>query len=273
MKKRGAFRQGGFTLVEALITSALIALTGAVVISIIYSGLVLFSKNTAINIAHQQGRSVFMGMVRDIHGAVSIPQLVDANRNGVSGTGSAAGISFQLFAAGPFKIHNNKNVSAGDSNIQVYTGKTFTPQAGQRLIIPGYQVEVDVDPRTPQSNGNVATVFVAQPIGVDIVISKGGNNYNVPCFFTERVSYVVVNGQLRYYGRAGSNAYRVLGYGITSATPFSIPTSSGGTPNNRFVSAIDLTAADTRVSNRGYRSVNLFLNSTLSPRAKLTTYQ
>ena len=70
-------------------------------------GMILGAKNSAVNTAHQQARVAMLQLVQDIHSAVSLPALTDANSvpipNPVAGT-KAAGISFQLWAGGPYKI-------------------------------------------------------------------------------------------------------------------------------------------------------------------------
>ena len=60
---------------------------------------------------------------------------------------------------------------------------------------------------------------------------------------------------------------------ITSATPFSIPVTAAGAQYNRFVAAINLSTADAGTSNRGFRAANMFLNSMVPYRARLTETQ
>ena len=100
-----------FALIELMITTAIVGITGSIVYYLLYTGMTLFAKNTAINVAHQEARVAVMQMEQDIHGAVSIPQLTDGSRNAISGSGPAAGISFQLFASGPFQVTPNSNAT------------------------------------------------------------------------------------------------------------------------------------------------------------------
>ena len=65
----------GYTVAEMLIASGVLMLLGLVFFQVLQSGLILFSKNTAINISHEQARQGLNRMVRDIHGAVSVPEL------------------------------------------------------------------------------------------------------------------------------------------------------------------------------------------------------
>ncbi|WP_083805442.1 PulJ/GspJ family protein [Chthoniobacter flavus] len=128
----------GFTLIEMVVATMIMAITGTIIYNILYTGMVLFAKNSAVNVAHQEARVAVMQMEQDIHAAVSIPQLTDnANPpNAVAGNGPAAGISFQLYAGGPFQITpysgtmTNTTVGYGSNQSVVYvrTPATFNSQ-------------------------------------------------------------------------------------------------------------------------------------------------
>lgn len=112
---RFAPRERGLTLIEMMITMTVVAITGSIVFYILNTGMILFAKNTAINMAHQQARIAVLQMEQDMHAAVSIPQLVDASKNPVAGNGPAAGISFQSYAKGPLQVA--ARAAAGQSQI------------------------------------------------------------------------------------------------------------------------------------------------------------
>ena len=63
------------------------------------------------------------------------------------------------------------------------------------------------------------------------------------------------------------------GNDIISSTPFSIPTTPGGALYYRFVAAVNLSTADDKSSNRGFKSANILLNGQVPMRARLTTFQ
>lgn len=261
--------ENGFTILEIMISCAVLAVSGGIIFAILNAGMILFAKNSAINVGHQQARMAVLRMERDLHSAVSLPQLVDTNRQPVAGTGPSAGVAFQLFAGGPFSIHNNQNT--GDTKVQVDNPKKYTFKAGQRLIVPTHQIEIDI--ADVNSSGAVTTLILASGIGADIVVSNGGTKYNVPCFVTDRASYVVASGELRYFSNATTGTFQVLSWGIVSPTPFSTPLLSGSAPSNRYVSAINLAASDLSVGKRVYKASNMFLNSSVPTRTTLTTYQ
>jgi hypothetical protein len=64
-----------------------------------------------------------------------------------------------------------------------------------------------------------------------------------------------------------------LANNITTATPFSIPTTPLGAPYSRFVSAINLSTSDAAYSNLNFKAANMFLNALEPSRAQLCVYQ
>ena len=77
------------------------------------------------------------------------------------------------------------------------------------------------------------------PNSIDIQLDDAGvmQSVDVIGFITDRVTYLVANGELRYFGRGSSSNYTVLCNSITSATPFSTPQTPAGAPYYRFVAA------------------------------------
>src|SRR4051794_23655922 len=104
----------GFTLAEMSVVGGIISVVGLVLMQIFWSGSILFLKNSAINVAHQEARSAVMRIESDLHSCVSVPQLVDNNRNPVSGFGPSSGIAFHAFAGGPYRIASG--TYPGDQN-------------------------------------------------------------------------------------------------------------------------------------------------------------
>jgi hypothetical protein len=260
------------TLLELSIAMSLIGTVGLAIYSMLNVGLVLGAKNSAVNTAHQQARVAMLQLVQDIHSAVSLPALTDSSgvplSNPPPGT-SAAGISFQLWAGGPYKV--SADAAANSSVVQIQTGSSDpAPVVGQRLIIESHQIEQDITAVTSLGSQKY-NVTVTSPIGVAIQGTGSPTYYNIPCFITDRCAYVVNNNQLQFIGPTHGST--ILGTDITSPTPFSIPTTPGGSLYYRFVAAIDLSTADDKTSNRGFKSANILLNGQVPTRARLTTYQ
>jgi len=275
----------GFTLVELMVTVALIAVVGLVLCSILYTTTVLGAKNTAVNVAHQQARVAMVDMLQDLHSSVSLPALSDSTGTPYASPAPSAaeGISFQQWSGGPHKLKNDVAVGATQIQIVYNSGSGPTPVAGQRVIIPAYQVEADISsvdnssPTNPKLNlGNIfgpavvpSVTYPSSTMPVAIT-GTGSSAGDIVCFITDRCSYAVSGGNLNWKWKGNTKA--VANY-VTNSTPFSIPTTAAGALYYRFVAAIDLSTSDTQYSNRGYKSANILLNGQVPSKTRLTTYQ
>ena len=275
----------GFKLIELLFSIAIMSVVGLVLYSVLYSGLVLGAKNTAINTAHHQARAAMLNMLGDLHSSVSVPALTNASATPYPSPvpDNAAGISFQKWSSGPHKI--NADANAGDTQITLTLTPGLqnpTPIVGQHIIIPSHQIEGDIKAVGGTTNAFVVTLkniygpsvtppvtYPSQTLPVDIngTASAAGD---VTCFITDRCSYTVANNTLNWNFKGNA---RVSGSDITNQTPFSIPKTEAGALYYRFVAAIDLSTSDVNYSNRGYKSANILLNGQVPQKARLTTYQ
>jgi len=272
-----------FTLPELMVTMGILGLVGLMVFLVLNSGMTLYAKNTAVNSAHQQARAGVDQMLANLHSSVSIPQLVDANLQPVAeldGSGkptSAAGISFQSFGAGPFPVVANAN--ATDTSIVLYC-PGYAPGANSRLNIPSHSIEYDI---TSSAVVGVTRQFnLATPpsgIGTAVTISgtgiEGGvgTTYVISAFITNRSSYAVIGSELRYFPTNNLASYRVVTRNITSNTPFTIPITPGGSLQNQFLAAVNLSSVEPSFTNRGYAAVNMFISSLIPFRCRLTNSQ
>ena len=75
MKKSLNRNRAGFTAVEMVVSTMIMAILGIVFLNVLNSGIILYTKNTAVNTAHQEARSGINQMTRDIHASISVPQL------------------------------------------------------------------------------------------------------------------------------------------------------------------------------------------------------
>jgi type II secretory pathway pseudopilin PulG len=254
--------RAGITLVEMMITTVLIAALGLMVFSILYSGITLGAKNSAVNTAHQQSRAALLHMTQNLHGAVSAPILVDLSGNPTAAT-PAQGVAFEKWAGGPFQV--SQDTADATRSVTINLGQPVT--AGQRLIIPGFNLEQAI-----QADANAGTVTLTWPAPspipspapspVPITGTQAPTNYNVSCFVTDKCYYVVNNGSLEWHPTGVPDQFVVLARGIDSATPFSIAA------NNAV--KIDLSTFDTKSSNRGaavtdlgYKSTRVLLSETI----------
>jgi hypothetical protein len=272
MKRSHAQSIRAFTLIELLMATTMGAIIGGIALRLLSAGLVLFAKNTAINMAHQQARVAVIQIERNLHASVSLPQLVDINRTAVSGNGPAAGISFQLFSGGPFVV--TAAASTGQYTVQLGLG-TYQPKAGQRLVIPTHHIEIDLAQDAPGSDNRNVTLVAPLPRDIAIQLDNAGTPQaaSVIGFITDRVTYVTNGGNLRRYWGNNATTFTVLANDITSALPFSTPQTPAGAPYYRFVAAINLSTSEATLSNRGFKSANMYLNSQVPCRSRLCAYQ
>ncbi len=268
-----------FSLVEVMITVAVVAITGTGVFEILRAGMILFGKNTAINLSHSESRFGLIELQRDLNSAVSTPELTDSAGNVLSsGTavGPAAGVSFQIYAGGPFCLYptGSTSIPSTATSIQVITGTSFKPVSGEMINIMAVPLtttstssllEVQLSgssaySASTTSAGTTYTVPLANSIGASVNLDDpvSGNPLNVACFFTSPVSYLVQNGQLIKYtmdpAGSGKKIASVISYFLSTPTPFSMPTINNS-PQNTFLQVQNLTALDPNSSNQKYIGV------------------
>lgn len=261
-------RNRGYTVIEMAFSSAIFSTLGVTLCSLLNITTILGAKNTATNTAHQQARTAMVQMLDDLHSAISLPYLVDANGNQVSGAGPAAGIAFQEWSSGPHKINSDVTTSQNQITLRLTPGAGPTPVVGQRLMVPTHQVEDDITAVSGSSDNLTITLAHNLPVAI-----TGTSTYTLVAFIADRCSYTVKNGSLQWKGPTTKKAFATLGSDITSTTPFSTPLTSGGALYYRFVSAVNLSTADSDYSNRGFKAANIFLNGQVPMKARLATYQ
>jgi prepilin-type N-terminal cleavage/methylation domain-containing protein len=279
--------QGGLTLIELSVTMALVGVLGLIIYSLLNIGTILGAKNTAVNTAHQQARVAMLQMTQDLHAAISLPFLFDVDATGnvvmdASGVvpaltigpagGPAAGIAFQQWSGGPYKIVPKVDPSpaagypAGQKVIHIIVTSGPAPIVGQRLIVPTHQIEDRIS-SVSGGNGDLAvTLDNNLPVDIRGTASTGGD---IVCYATDRCWYFIANNALTWH-RQGD---RVMVTDITNAKPFSTPSTPAGALYYRFVAAIDLSTADLNYTNRGYKAANILLNGLVPNKGRLTTYQ
>jgi prepilin-type N-terminal cleavage/methylation domain-containing protein len=279
-----AHRPDGFTLIETMLATTIFALAGTMVFLLLNSGMVLYAENTSVNATHQQARSAVDEMLSNIHASVSIPQLVDTSLNPMPapGTGPAAGVDFQKFESGPYLLSTTANVSPTQRSVTIVAPNLDANQSltGLRFSIPTHGIEQDILQIT--ASGNNRTITFANPVGQSIVTmaddsgngnGNGDGTSNIVGFVTRRASYVVIGSELRYYPTNDPASYKVIARNVTAPTPFQILFNQNGGTDLRSVAAVGLSTAESHYSNRNYGGVDLFINSYIPFRCKLTVYQ
>jgi len=195
---------------------------------VLNSGMILYAKNTAVNSAHEEGRQGINRFTRDLHAAVSVPQLRNNTHDSTYSCGTyecgdtlntssfavvsstpvsgvaptAAGVSFQDVVSGSpdyvWQDNNNANqIKIKDPGDQ--------PTAGMRLIVPQWSYE-DAITKVAGAGVNHSNVFLFN--GEDTTIATnlagqgrkfGQGTYSVGpyaiTYYTERMLYVVEGGK------------------------------------------------------------------------------
>jgi hypothetical protein len=208
--------EAAFTSAEMVVATGVMAILGIVVFNVLNSGLILYAKNTAVNSAHEEAREGINRLTRDIHAAVSVPQLrngthdtnytvtgsytvvVSTPVNGVAPT--APGVSFQDVVAGsPDYVWQDPN----NANLILIKDPGDVPSPGMRLIVPFWGIEDDIYKVTSSTTtSGHSNVFLIN--GGDVTVAgnarKFGQNKSgfaspyAITYYTERMLYVVENG-------------------------------------------------------------------------------
>lgn len=289
----------GFTLAEIMVTAGVAGVLGVCVFEILRAGTILYAKNTAENLAHDQSRIAVNRIVHDIHEAVSIPQLghivpgnLAANPGAPLGswtpngtnvtfyaettppTTGSPGVSFQSMGApgdpngGPFDV---SNVPGSADLIQIDSG-SHIPAVGMRLIFPYYNMEDDIIKVT--SNGS-DHFNVWTKNGLETRFKKKKNTYHI-CYYTSRWAYVVEGSDLHLYSSAP--APTGVTWPITVARNIINPANRALAPvpfkqaTSQYLT-LNITTEDNHYSNRGFQAVNTLLAGSVPYRAQLCTSQ
>jgi hypothetical protein len=235
MRRRSFLRRAGFTTPEMMIAVLCFAACGGMIFTLLNSGMILYAKNMSVNTAHEDTRRAVNRLLRDIHAAVSVPQLIDGfNADGslqvhTSNTTGAAGVSFQLVYTDPnnpsdtgthyvWKDPSSLNLIMIYNNGSCTSGDTCPPIPGQRLIVPLWGIEDDITKMVAAGSSNHINLFLMDAQGNIIdqtnvagkaptgqgKNSNSNNNKNnttkyAVCYYTDRVAYIVQGTQLKLY--------------------------------------------------------------------------
>lgn len=227
--------EAGFTLGEMMVTLGISSVVGVCATYVFLQGTMLAAKNTSENVAHDQNRIAVNRLVRDIHSAISTPQLGHIEKGNISnhptapagswtpygtnvtffadpGTGPAAGISFKKMGnafnanGGPFEL---KNDPGNPDLIMIRSGST-APLEGMEIVFPYYTETVyDAALKKNLTRPMEGTIYKVTSNGSDHynIFIQGGlekrikekKNTHVICYYMSRFAYVVENGNLNLY--------------------------------------------------------------------------
>lgn len=207
MKQTRNQSEAAMTVAEMAVAVGVLGLLGLVFFAVLNSGMVLYAKNTAVNVAHAEARDGINRFTRDLHASISVPQLRNTNFEVVTstpntGTGSvpmAAGVSFQLISMGAQYVWKDP----GGSNKIMVKGTPDTPEApkpGMRVIAPLFGVEENITKVTATpTNAHHHNVWFEN--GGEVVLANKSSLYGSSTstysiiYYTDRVMYLVRNGR------------------------------------------------------------------------------
>jgi hypothetical protein len=206
----------GFTSAEMAVATAVMVVLGIVVFNVLNSGMILYAKNAAVNSAHEEAREGVNHLTRDIHAAVSVPQLRNSTHdttytatgsftvasstpvNGVAPT--AAGVSFQNVVPGsPDYVWQDPN----SDQLILIKDPGDQPTPGMRLIVPFWGIEDDINKVTAAGTSGHSNIFLTN--GGDQTVASKARKYGqgtytgwaspyAITYYTERMLYIVENG-------------------------------------------------------------------------------
>jgi prepilin-type N-terminal cleavage/methylation domain-containing protein len=229
-------RTGGYTLVELMVAVGVFGVAATMILQLQNMAANLYKKNTAVNLPFQELRNAVDRINRDIHGAISIPTLLDANFQTHTGLNGAAGVSFLLpagISAQSSVYQVSSNAAAGQKVVRVSTG-AYTPTVGQRLLVPTHQLSANITAvafvsGTASSSNLVYNLTLDTNVPVAITVTSGSNTYNVIARIASVAAYMTVfpanssTGELRCYKNISDGTYSVLARNITTIAPFNMP--------------------------------------------------
>jgi type II secretory pathway component PulJ len=70
--------RSGYSLVEISVALSAATLLGLTFFQVLNAGIILFAKNTAVNASHEESRQGLNRLTRDLHAAISVPELRSA---------------------------------------------------------------------------------------------------------------------------------------------------------------------------------------------------
>lgn len=215
-------RARGFTVAEMMIAVGVLGILGMVFFSVLQQGLVLYSKNTAVNLAHEEARQGILRLTRDIHASVSVPQLRDLDATttpitlptaspsptpiaGVAAGPMYAAVTFQMISSGPNYIWKDPG---NTSLIMIRDNYQVAP--GQHLLIPfwGALFEQDIIKGTAGGAASHSNIFLSNGTETNINPRLLGGAYAIT-YYTDRVGYVVMNGT--FYKDPNNGQYMLSG--------------------------------------------------------------
>jgi len=204
LSRRSTF---AFTLVEMMVTAAVVAILGGVIITLLTMGMTLYTQNISLSQTHFGGLNTVEQLLLKVAGAAEVPVLVDDNGAPLAGTGPAAGVRFYCLASSQaYPVPTAAN--ATDTSFTItQAGSRPAPQIGDKITMSDLGFAGVIT--SVAAAGSNYTVGFASTVGSGFTPAKT-TGVAIPtaskCFLLRPTAFISVNTSLRYYPRAMSVA-------------------------------------------------------------------
>ncbi|MGZ5503740.1 MAG: PilW family protein [Chthoniobacterales bacterium] len=152
----------GYTLVEIMVTVAVVMIVGAAAYSMLMNSTTLLAKNLSLNSANLQSRSVLDRIFAELNQSNHLPTLINADGSAVVGSGPAAGIVFDRYIGGPYVVGNpGGGLSATATTFNLFY--SADPLASPPVPVKNDVVIMDGSTRALVSSCTIPTATLAAP--------------------------------------------------------------------------------------------------------------
>jgi hypothetical protein len=264
----------GFTLAELIVATGVLTVLGGIAYIILNTGLILFAKNYGLNQTHHDGVYGVEKTLTMLQSAVEAPQLVDNTGAVVAGNGPSAGLLFRRPASYlPYQVNGNVNATDVAFTLSKQISSQPAPKAGDTIQISelGFKAQVV----SVSSAGTNTTVNFASTVGTYFttpITSGTAIPGNSRAFLISQSALISVGSDLRFYSDANNAQLSVNPSAFNNSSNFSVishltPLSGSSeslpfeyTDTTRRLVDVTLRVQSRDYSNRGFNSLNTFLN-------------
>ena len=196
-----------FTLVEMMVTAAVVAILGGLIMTLLTMGMTLYTQNVSISQTHFGGLNTVEQLLLKVAAAAEVPVLVDDAGATLAGNGPAAGVRFYTLAASQaYPVPAAANATDTAFTI-TQAGSRPAPQIGDKVTMADLGFAGVISSVT--AAGSNYTVGFASTVGSGFIPAKT-TGVAIPagskCFLLRPTAFISVNTALRYYPRAMSVA-------------------------------------------------------------------
>ncbi len=233
MRRDQSLRARGNSLVQMMVTIAVIMIVGAVAYSMLMNSTTLLAKNVSLNSSNILARASLDRIFAELNQANKTPTLINADGSIAAGSGPAAGVLFDKYVGGPYIVGNpGSGLAASATTFNLYysvdpTANPPVPQKNDVVIMDGVTRALVLSCSAPTSslaaptptpapvspNGRMITVTLQNSLGTytSPTVSSGtaiawSSKTQQTAYIVHRKAFVVVPGasssspaELRFY--------------------------------------------------------------------------